>query len=78
MSFSFEFIAKKSDASLIVFMEHAPSDVKEFIQQALTAFKPDDLVFVKAVGHLYHNDNDYETSTAIIDVHKVVLRVPTK
>lgn len=74
MSFNFEFVAQREDARQIVGEEHAPETVKQFLLQALTAFKPDSMVRVKAVGHLY--GNDYSVSTADISVSEITIRRP--
>jgi len=74
MSFSFEFVATTANAAAIVNQEHAPTEVKLFIQQALTAFPPESLVFVKAIGHLYNKD--YQWSNADIKVYQLTLREP--
>lgn len=74
MSFNFEFTAMKEHAVAIVNEEHAPIEVKEFIQKGLVAFKEGTLVHVKAMGHLYNND--YQKSTAVIEVGQVTQRLP--
>lgn len=76
MSFSFDFVAKQQDIAEIIAKEHAPASVKEFIAKAITAFKPEALVHVKGVGHLFHND--YPVSNATIMVDELRLRVPVQ
>lgn len=76
MSFSFEFTAYQPDAAALVAKETAPDCVKAFIAQALTAFKDTDLVFIKAMGHLYDGPQSYQRSSADIIVQHVLLRVP--
>ena len=69
MSFNFEFTAASSElAEKILTEEHAPDCVKAFIAQAVKAVKPPDMVYVKAVGHLFNDD--YQTSTYNITVCK--------
>lgn len=74
MSFSFEFVAKQEDAVKIVDQEHAPEYVKAFLQQGLTAFKAEDFVHVKAIGHLYNKD--YNVSACDMFVKQLPLRKP--
>jgi hypothetical protein len=74
MSFNFEFVAEREDASQIIGEEHAPIAVKDFLTAGLAAFKPDSLVHVKAVGHLFNSD--YQTSTGQLVVEQVVVRKP--
>lgn len=74
MSFSFEFTATQGDAHKIVDQEHAPSQVKSFLHQSLDAFKEDQLVYVKAYGHLWNNDHNI--SSAQITVTPLTLRKP--
>lgn len=74
MSFSMDFVAKQADVAKIIATEHLPPCVAVFINQAVSAFKPDALVSVKAVGHLYNNDHNM--SSATINVQEVAVRVP--
>lgn len=74
MSFNFDFIAEREDASQIIGEEHAPTLVKDFLRAGLSAFKPGSLVRVKAVGHLFNND--YQTSNSDLLVTEVTLRKP--
>lgn len=73
MSFSVEFTGKVVDARKIVEKEHLPSEIKLFLAQALRAFEPESLVYVKAHGHLFNGD--YQRSNADMVVQQVVLRV---
>ena len=74
MSFNFEFVAEREDASQIIGEEHAPVVVKDFLRAGLLAFKPGSLVHVKANGHLFNND--YQKSTGELVVEQVAVRVP--
>ena len=74
MSFNFEFVAEREDASQIIGEEHAPVMVKDFLRSGLVAFKPGSLVHVKANGLLFNND--YQTSTGNLVVEQVTLRKP--
>ena len=74
MSFNVDFVAKREDARQIIGEEIMPNVVRDFLLQALTAWKPESIVRVKAVGHLY--GNDYQPSTADISVNEILLRKP--
>ena len=74
MSFNFDFVASQQDAGAILTEEHAPESVKEVLRRGLIAFKPESLVRVKAVGHLFNND--YQKTTADLLVEQVVVRTP--
>jgi hypothetical protein len=74
MSFSFEFIATRQDAHAILVEEHMPESVREFLFHGLLACKSEDLVHVKAFGHLFNND--YPISTATLSVTPVSFRKP--
>lgn len=74
MSFSFEFISTKQDATTIIEQETAPETVKEFLRRGLLAFEPESTVRVKAIGHLFNKD--YQRSSADLVVEQVTLRVP--
>lgn len=74
MSFNFEFVAEREDASQIIGEEHAPEVVKEFLRAGLLAFKAGTLVHVKANGHLYNKD--YQRSNGDLVVEQVTVRKP--
>lgn len=74
MSFSFEFYSKQVDSAAIIAEQTAPESVKAFLLQSITAFRPDTLIRVKAVGHLYNGD--YQQSNADIHVQEIPIRVP--
>jgi len=76
MSFNIEFVAQREDARQIVGQEHLPTNVRDFLLQALTAFKPESLVSIKAVGHLYDSAGSYQQSSATIIVSELALRKP--
>jgi hypothetical protein len=77
MSFSIEFTATQPDAMhIIAETPYLPTSVKGFLDQAVSALKPNALVYVKAMGHLHNGTaNDYQRSNADIVVQEVVLRV---
>lgn len=74
MSFNFDFIATRFNAQKLVVEENAPEVVKQFILQGLLAYGQDDLVRVKATGHLFNND--HQISNAELLVIKVTVREP--
>ena len=74
MSFNMEFVAKQSDAVAVVNEQTAPDSVKAFLAQAISAFKPEALVSVKANGHLFNGD--FQRSSADIVVQEVMVREP--
>lgn len=74
MSFNFEFVAEREDASQIIGEEHAPAMVKDFLRAGLAAFNPGTFVHVKANGHLFNND--YQRSNGELVVEQVILRKP--
>ena len=75
MSFNVEFQAENPEAARqkVDGETTIPSCVKDFIKQALEApaYSPQalDVVYVKAVGHLFKND--YGVSTANIEVRRI-------
>ena len=77
MSFHIDFIAGSvDDARRIVAKEYLPPEVRVFIDTALTAFKDETAVQIKAIGHLYNSDSDYRTSTANIQVNAITFKKP--
>ena len=76
MSFNFEFVAEREDASQIIGEENAPTMVKDFLRAGLSAFQPGSLVHVKANGHLYDSPQSYSKSTGDLVVEQVTLRKP--
>jgi hypothetical protein len=75
MSFNFDFVATQKDAAAIVESEHAPECVKGFLQMGLLAFKPEDYVHVKAIGHLFDGPGSYDRSSADLCVERGMFRV---
>lgn len=74
MSFSIEFYAQTADHAQKTLDQESnlPQSVRDFLSLGLKATQGP--VYVKAYGHLYHND--YTTSSAALEVRPIYF-VPT-